>query len=204
MNSKDLIKYGLLALGAYLIYRYIENNGGISGLFGTTAAAGTTPPLTAAQIAAANAAAAATAAAAGTTGAGGGTTTTPPVLDTTGLVVHPDVNDSLTGVVKINGIPVTLSIITASGQIYDNTGTEVTAHLQSQGIDIVALRTAFANAAPPAAPAGTLQCVQPNYFNAAGVCVDPFTLQPIPNTMTQAQQNAGVSGLGRVTPYWLI
>jgi hypothetical protein len=56
--NKDLIKYGLIALGAYLIYQYIQKNGGISGLFGTTAAAagpipiiptGTTasvPPLT--------------------------------------------------------------------------------------------------------------------------------------------------------------
>jgi hypothetical protein len=43
MNQKDLIKYGLLALGAYLIWEYIQKNGGISGLFGTTAAAGTTP-----------------------------------------------------------------------------------------------------------------------------------------------------------------
>jgi hypothetical protein len=43
MNSKDLIKYGLIALGAYLIYEYIQKNGGLSGIFGTTAAAGTTP-----------------------------------------------------------------------------------------------------------------------------------------------------------------
>lgn len=32
MNQKDLIKYGLLALGAYLIWEYIQKNGGISGL----------------------------------------------------------------------------------------------------------------------------------------------------------------------------
>jgi hypothetical protein len=42
VNSKDLIKYGLLALGAYLIWKYVQDHGGISGLFGTTAAAGTT------------------------------------------------------------------------------------------------------------------------------------------------------------------
>jgi hypothetical protein len=34
--NKDLIKYGLIALGAYLIYQYIQKNGGISGLFGAT------------------------------------------------------------------------------------------------------------------------------------------------------------------------
>jgi hypothetical protein len=63
-----------------------------------------------------------------------------------GLVVVPDVNDSLTGTVKLNGVPTRLSIITASGQIYDSSGQEITSALQSQGIDIVALRTAFASA----------------------------------------------------------
>jgi hypothetical protein len=67
-------------------------------------------------------------------------------LDVTGLTVQPDVNDSLTGTVKINGIPTRLSIITASGQIYDSTGQEITSALQSQGVDIAALRTAFVNA----------------------------------------------------------
>ena len=52
MNSKDLIKYGLLALGAYLIYKYIQDNGGISGLFGTT---GGTSGLTSNGVAALNA-----------------------------------------------------------------------------------------------------------------------------------------------------
>jgi hypothetical protein len=210
MNSKDLIKYGLIALGAYLIYEYIQKNGGLSGIFGTTAAAGGTGTLTAAQIAAANAAAAAAAnTGGGTTTGGGGTTTntTPPVLDMTGLAVHPDVNSSLTGVVKINGIPTTLSIITASGAIYDSSGNEVTSELQSEGIDVVALRTAFANAAPAAASTSTAslaKCAQPNYFQG-GVCVDPFTGQPISNTMSQSQQN-GVAGLGavRFTPPWLM
>ncbi len=32
MNQKDLIKYALIAIGAYLIYEYIQKNGGISGL----------------------------------------------------------------------------------------------------------------------------------------------------------------------------
>ena len=54
MNSKDLIKYGLLALGAYLIWKYIEDNGGLSNVLGTGAAA-STGTQTAAQIAAASA-----------------------------------------------------------------------------------------------------------------------------------------------------
>ena len=53
--NKDLIKYGLLALGAYLVWKYIEDNGGLSAVLGTTAAAGTTTQ-TPAQIAAAAAA----------------------------------------------------------------------------------------------------------------------------------------------------
>src|SRR5271166_12897 len=54
--NKDIIKYGLLALGAYLIYKYIEDNGGLSAVLGGTAAAATQTP---AQIAAAAAVAAA-------------------------------------------------------------------------------------------------------------------------------------------------
>ena len=89
MNQKDLIKYGLLALGAYLIWEYIQKNGGISGLFGTTAAAGTIPIIP------------------GTTASVPPLTSilpnapaTPmppapqvPILDMTGLVVAPDIND---------------------------------------------------------------------------------------------------------------
>ena len=43
MDQKDLIKYGLIAIGAYLVYKYVEANGGLSAVLGTTAAAGTLP-----------------------------------------------------------------------------------------------------------------------------------------------------------------
>ncbi len=203
MNQKDLIKYALIAIGAYLIYEYIQKNGGLSGIFGTTAAAGTTGTLTAAQIAAANAAAAAAAANTG----GGAPPAKPPVLDMTGLTVVPDVNDSLTGVVKINGVPTKLSIITASGEIYDSTGSDVTSTLQGEGIDVVGLRTAFQNAAPTQPAYGQPgPCQQPNFFNPAGVCVSGNTLdgtygQPVPNTVSR-----GTAGLGavRFTPPWLM
>jgi hypothetical protein len=46
MDQKDLIKYGLLALGAYLIYKYIEDNGGVSAVLSGTPV--TTPVLPAA------------------------------------------------------------------------------------------------------------------------------------------------------------
>jgi hypothetical protein len=265
MNSKDLIKYGLIALGAYLIYEYIQKNGGLSGIFGTTAAAGGTGTgttltsngvaalnamlnqesvasfnsaqiaqlaLTPAQVAILNGAMVTDRVSADalmnqlgissqqlafirstniSPVVGGTQTVTPPVaiLDTSGLVVVPDINDSLTGVVQINGVPTKLSIITASGQIYDGTGTEVTSALQAEGIDVVALRTAFQNAAPPnpnlpPAPHPGLPCVQPNFFNPVGVCVSGNTQdgtygQPVPGAAPR-----GVSGLGRVTPYWLM
>ncbi len=245
MNSKDLIKYGLIALGAYLIYEYIQKNGGLSGIFGSTAAAGGTnagswvnllplyqkilgSSLTAAQVQAMqnnqdprltqaqlNQLTAYQVSQQSLTNPAGGTgtgssvaTITPPVLDITGLTVVPDINDSLTGTVKINGVPTRLSIITASGAIYDATGSDVTATLQGEGIDVVGLRTAFANAAPAAAMTTTTAilspCSQPNYFQG-GICVDAFTGQPIPNTMSQSQQN-GVAGLGamRFTPPWLM
>ena len=132
MNSKDLIKYGIIAVGVYLIYRYVQTQGGLERLLGMTpgTAPGVTPPPPA-------------------PGTSTGTTPpppTPPVLDTSGLSVVPDVNDSLTGYVKINGQPIKLSIIQTDGRIFDVNGQEVTGALQSQGVDIVALRSAFASA----------------------------------------------------------
>lgn len=41
MDQKDIIKYGLLALGAYLIWKYIEDNGGLSSVLGTATGTGT-------------------------------------------------------------------------------------------------------------------------------------------------------------------
>ncbi len=150
MNQKDLIKYALIALGAYLIYEYIQKNGGISGIFGTTAAAGTGPVVPPPGISMPNASAIGPAVSHGTPLTTPITTPpptpAPPVLDMTGLTVVPDINDSLTGTVKLNGVPTRLSIITASGAIYDSNGQEITSTLQSEGVDIVALRTAFANA----------------------------------------------------------
>ena len=68
------------------------------------------------------------------------------VLDLTGLVTRPDVNDSLTGTVKINGTPTTLSVIKADGRIFDTSGQEVTQVLVNKGVDVNALRAAFLGA----------------------------------------------------------
>lgn len=148
MNQKDFIKYALLIFGGYLIYKYVQDHGGLEGIFGTVTAAapGQHPAVTAP---------------AGATTPGATAPTPPPpqapppprtiepvapLLDLTGLVVVPDVNDSLTGTVKINGIPVRLSIITADGRIFDSSGAEVTDSMTQRGIDVVALRTAFIQA----------------------------------------------------------
>lgn len=142
MNQKDLIKYGLIALGAYLVWKYVQDHGGIDGLLGTVpVATGMKPAINT-----------------GSTGASTGSTDThtntiqpvpptPPVLDMAGLMVTPDVNDSLSGTVKINGVPVRFSIITSDGRIFGAAGTDLTQSLQSSGVDVVALRTAF-QAAP--------------------------------------------------------
>ncbi len=134
MNQKDLIKYGLLALGAYLVWKYIEDHGGLSAVLGTVTAPPTQPVVTPP----------------GHTDTIQPTTKPPtlqpPVLDMAGLTVEPDINDSLSGTVKINGVPIRLSIITGDGRIFDSSGAEVTASLEASGVDVVALRTAFANA----------------------------------------------------------
>lgn len=149
MDEKQIIKWGLIALGAYLVWEYIQTNGGLSAVLGTTATAATTCPtgyiLVSGQCVAAQPATT-TIPAGTTTGTTPPATTAPPVLDITGLVVSPDINSSFTGSVKINGVPTTLSIITGTGQIFDASGADITATLQGEGVDIVGLRTAFANA----------------------------------------------------------
>ncbi len=64
-------------------------------------------------------------------------------LDLTGLVTSADVNDSLTGTVKINGVDTRLSIITSDGRIFNTAGSEITSDLIAKGIDVNYLRTAF-------------------------------------------------------------
>jgi hypothetical protein len=44
MDEKEIIKWGLIALGLYLVYEYIESNGGLSAVLTGTGAAVTTCP----------------------------------------------------------------------------------------------------------------------------------------------------------------
>ncbi len=122
-------------------------------------------------------------------------TPTTHILDITGLVVIPNINGSFTGTVQIDGNPVTLSIISSDGRIFDTSGQEITGTLASEGIDVSLLRSAFLTAGA-SITTDLLKCIQPNVFDASGVCIDPFTKQPIAGTMSQKQQNTGVAGLG--------
>jgi hypothetical protein len=44
VNQKDLIKYALIALGAYLVYQYIQSKGGFAAVLGTATGTGTPAP----------------------------------------------------------------------------------------------------------------------------------------------------------------
>ncbi len=128
MNQKDLIKYGLIVVAGYLVYKYVQDHGGFSAMLGQTLPAGTAPSP-------------------GVAPPGLPTNTNPAKpaagLDLTGLVVVKDVNNSLTGTVRINGVPVRLAIIQTDGRIFDGSGAEVTQALTDQGVDIAKLRQAF-------------------------------------------------------------
>lgn len=142
--NKDIIKYGLLALGAYLVYKYVQDQGGLSAVMGiiTGTSPAAHPPVTQTYV---------------PVGTHPVATTPPvytppvytppvvnvPILDLTGLVVARDINDSLAGTVKIAGQPIRLAIITSTGGIYDNSGQEVSATLAARGVDLNQLRTAF-------------------------------------------------------------
>jgi hypothetical protein len=155
VNKEQAIKWGLILAGVYLIYEYAQSHGGFKAMFGYltsgdspgaplptpttfTAAAAKAPGVTDAQAAAITAARVAEANK--TMGP------SPATLDLTGLVVSKDINDSLAGTLKINGQPVRLAIIQADGRIFNNAGEDVTTSLAAQGVNVDALRSAFARA----------------------------------------------------------
>jgi hypothetical protein len=138
MNKEQAIKWGLIAVGLYLIYEYAQSHGGFKSLLGFAAGdspgGSALPPATTFTAASSSSAPATTHAPA---------TTAAATLDMTGLTVTRDVNDSLAGTVKINGVPIRLAIIQADGRIFDNAGQEVTSSLASQGINVDQIRAAF-------------------------------------------------------------
>jgi len=133
--NKDIIKYALIAVGAYLVYRYVQAQGGIDGLLG-----GGTTPIQTAQPAPYHYDQPATYTPPATTSP---TYTPPPALDLTGLVVTRDINNSLAGTVKILGVPTRLAIIQPDGGIYDNSGSEVSTQLAAKGVNLDELKAAF-------------------------------------------------------------
>ena len=56
-----------------------------------------------------------------------------PTVSVTGTVT-PDINNSLTGTVNVNGTPMQLSVIVGSGQIYDSNGNNVTGNYSSSEV----------------------------------------------------------------------
>ena len=142
MDSKGIL---LIGGGALLLYLWSKNQQ--PGVAVQAAGAGTAPSpgTTAAGVQT------------GSTGATAPTTTTyapapaatsapAAVLNTTGLKVHPDVNNSLTGTVSINGQPMTLAVIQTDGRVFNSNGQDITQSLSAMGIDVNALRAAFATA----------------------------------------------------------
>lgn len=130
MNQKDAIKWGLILLGAYLVYKYIEEQGGISAVLGQVTGTGIpVPSPTQTQTPAASVAAPSV-----------------PILDVTGLTVVKDINNSLKGTVKIKGVPTSLAIIQPNGGVYNDQGQEVTNDLAAEGVDLNQLRAAFTQA----------------------------------------------------------
>ncbi len=129
MNQKDLIKYGLILVAGYLVYKYVQENGGFAAMLGQSLPGAGPSPIPPGQPAATPAA----------------TSPAPPhaALDLTGLVVVKDINNSLTGTVKINGVPVRLAIIQTDGRIFDGSGAEVTQALADEGVNVAQLRQAF-------------------------------------------------------------
>lgn len=94
-----------------------------------------------------------------------------PVVKATGdsnlvpSVVAPDMNNSLTGFVTINGVSTRLSIIqnsTNDGPIFDINGNDITQQLIDQGIDVTALRNSFASAQH-----GSVSGVDPSFAQAS-------------------------------------
>ena len=126
MNQKDAIKWGLILLGAYLVYKYVEQNGGFAAVLGQVTGTPAPAPVT------------------GQTQTS--STAATPILDTTGLTVVKDINNSLKGTVKIKGVPISLAIIQPNGGAYNDQGQEVTNDLIAEGVDINALRAAFTQA----------------------------------------------------------
>jgi hypothetical protein len=152
MDAKKTVIFVVVGgVGLYLTYKYLDENGYLvkwfPDIFGPPAAippaTGSTNPTPAPGATATPPASNVTPINTPPASSNPPSSIVAPLLDLSNLVVHADINDSFTGVVKINGKPVTLAIIQTDGRIFNDKGQEVTAALQTQGVDVNALRAAF-------------------------------------------------------------
>ena len=136
MNKNTVILIAVGGVGVYLAYKYADEHGYLLKWFPSLFGPATPAPVEATQ----------PLQVAGPAGGGAASPAGVKLIDTTGLVVTDDINDSLAGTVLIKGAPTRLAIIQTDGRIFDSTGQEVTAALSAMGIDVDALRAAFAGA----------------------------------------------------------
>jgi hypothetical protein len=128
----DVIKWGLILGGGYLLWVYYTNSQAAAAA-AATAAAGTTSTTGSTD----STGTTSSSTTSGTTSSSSGSTTpTPGLVIPSNLVVAKTLNNSLTGTVQLNGESVPLSIITGnspatSGVIYNSGGTDITSQFTS-------------------------------------------------------------------------
>ncbi len=205
MNSKDLIKYGLIALGAYLIYEYIQKNGGLSGIFGTTAAAGTVPPVPPPGISLPNASA---------IGTPGQVATVIPAPPSPVMATPPSTPVGMTR--TINGVQYTWNGSAWMTNQTTPTPSTPTASISQQMLALAGTNslnmdqwsfyyTQITGQPSPADPGS----IDPNLYAGAGI-VDRTTPTDVGTWLAIMQNQApslGLTGLGammRYTPAWLM
>ena len=147
-STKTLIILGVAAVGAWYLYEqgYLYEWTGLAALYPggmpTSAPVTTTTP---------------SAPVTTTTSPAPVTTTTSPAAAAFSIqgAVTPNVNDSLTANVSINGgTPINISIIQSSAQAYNTSGQNITATLTGEGVSVPALLAAM-QARHPGNPAAT-------------------------------------------------
>ncbi len=131
-STKTLIILGVAAVGAWYLYEqgYLYEWTGLAALLPVTTTTTPSAPVT---------------------------TTTSPAAAAFSIqgAVTPNVNDSLTANVSINGgTPINISIIQSSAQAYNTSGQNITATLTGEGVSVPALLAAMQAAYKPSGTSG--------------------------------------------------
>ena len=141
-STKTLIILGVAAVGAWYLYEqgYLYEWTGLAALLPVTTTTTPSAPVTTT-----------------TTPSAPVTTTTSPAAAAFSIqgAVTPNVNDSLTANVSINGgTPINISIIQSSAQAYNTSGQNITATLTGEGVSVPALLAAMQAAYKPSGTSG--------------------------------------------------